>query len=290
MATMRLTYYPDITQGQPTQRVRDEVVVFADAIAGQLSQDLGTTVSIDVPDVMDVPAQFDDIVEGRSAIGLLKPVAYVFAHRRDSRIVPACVAHREIDGKVGTFYYGQVYARRDLGITSLAELDSSRAGTLRIAYGSRYSTSNFLIPANLLRRDAGIHPFLYFKQIEFAGGHDLAAEAVYDGRADLGAGHDGAITILGEKHADASEKLIQLGRENIYSDPVVVHAGVLPDPVTLRSIQSACVKIAKTPAVQAALDLFWGWVKDLSPTEHENYASIEEALEGLHLDESDMLQ
>lgn len=290
MATMRLTYYPDITQGQPAERVRHEVEVFAGALADQLTADLGTPVTIEVPAVMEVPAQFDDIVDGHSAIALMKPVTYVFAHRRDTRILPACVAHRPIDGQVGTTYFGQVYARRDTGITSLDQLDASRAGTLTMAYGDRFSTSNFLIPANILRRQAGVHPFCYFARTEFFGGHDLAAEAVYDGRADLGAGHDGVITILAETRPDAPDRLVRLGREDIHSDPVVVHTGLLPEPVTLRSIQDACVKIAKTSQVQAALDLFWGWVKDLSPTEHDNYASIEAALAGLHLDEADMLR
>lgn len=286
---MRLTYYPDITQGQPDDRVREEVVVFADALAAQLTADLGTPITIEVPPVMEVPEQFEDIVVGGSAIALLKPVAYIFAHRRDERILPACVAHRPIEGKVGTFYYGQVYTRKDTGITSLDDLNSSRAGTLTMAYGDRFSTSNFLIPANILRRQADVHPFLYFKRTDFTGGHDLAAEAVFQGQADLGAGHDGAITILAEKYPEAAEQMVQLGRENIHSDPVVVNAGVLPEPVTMDAIQQACVKVAKTAPVQQALDLFWGWVKDLSPTEHENYSSIEDALSALHLTERDML-
>ena len=159
-----------------------------------------------------------------------------------------------------------------------------------MAYGDRFSTSNFLIPANILRRDAGIHPFLYFRQTVFTGGHDRAAEAVFKGDADLGAGHDGAITILAETYPEAREQIIQLGREDIHSDPVVVNTAVLPEPVTLEAIQRACVTIAKTAPVQQALDLFWGWVKDLSPTEHKNYSSIEDALDGLHLSESDLLR
>ncbi len=85
----RLTYYPDITQGQPEERVREEVEVFAAALANQLSTDLGSSITIDVPPVMEVPEQFDDIVSGGSAIGLLKPVAYVFAHHLNQRIVTA---------------------------------------------------------------------------------------------------------------------------------------------------------------------------------------------------------
>ena len=290
MPRLTLSYYPDITQKQTPDAVRNAVIVFADALARQLTGDLGSAVAIDVLPVMSVPEQYKAMLAGTTHIGLLKPVAYVFAHRRHEEILPACVANRPIDGVVGTFYFGQLYARRDLGITSIADLASRPAGTLRIAYGDRFSTSNFLIPAAIMRRVAGLHPFLFFRDVLFAGGHDLAAEAVYHGRADIGAGHDGVIKILSEQFPDAGEKLVSIAHENIHSDPVVVHTGILPPPVTMVAIQSAATKVAKTPEVQRALDLFWGWVKDLSPTEHANYASIEAALNALSLGEADMVQ
>ena len=289
MTSCRLSYYPDITQGQTDQAVRDAVIVFAKALSEQLSTDLHREIKIEVAPVMSVPEQFEDIVNGGCEIALMKPVAYIFAHRRRPGIVPACVAHRPIDGKVGTTYFGQIYARRDLGLNNLSDLAARPAESLRIAYGNRFSTSNFLIPANMMRRETGIHPFLFFKSALFAGGHDKAAEAVYRGEADIGAGHDGVIKILSDTHADAPDVLVRLGREDIHSDPVVVDVDRLPAGLTLAHIQTACTTIAKTEPTKAALDLFWGWVKDLSPTEHANYGSIERALEGLSLGERDML-
>jgi phosphonate transport system substrate-binding protein len=289
METIQLTYYPDITQGQPAAKVHEQVGVFAKALGTQLSKDLGTQIQVQLLDVLSVSDQYEHILRGDAAIGLLKPVAYVFAHQRNPNIVPACVAHRPIDGKVGTTYFAQIYARSDLGLTSLADLRKQPAGKLSIAYGDRFSTSNFLIPAHILYNDAAVHPFLFFKKIFFAGGHDLAAEAVYRGEADIGGGHDGVIKILSETYPDAEEKLIRLGREDIHSDPVVVNKSELPKSVTLENVQSACTTIAKQPEVAGALDLFWGWVKDLSPTKHENYASIEAALKALNLTEKDMI-
>lgn len=288
VATLRMTYYPDITQKQTEDAVRRAVVVFAEALGAKLTELAGTEVSVEVPPVMSVTQQYRDILAGGSALALMKPVAYVFAHARDERIVPACVAHRPIGSKVGTFYFGQIYARRDTGLRTLDDLAKAGAGKFRIAYGDRFSTSNFLVPAALLRK-AGIHPFLHFLGIAFTGGHDLAAEAVYRGDFDVGAGHDGVIKILADTHPDAEEKLIQLGHENIHSDPVVVHTGVLPEGVNLAMVQEACAVVAKTPVVQSALDLFWGWVKDLSATSHGEYKSIEDALELLNLREQDML-
>lgn len=288
MSIIRLTYYPDITQKQSDEDVRNAVVVFADALAADLSKTLKKEIAIEVPPVMEVPAQYDDIVAGNSAIALMKPVAYVFAHEEDQAIVPACVAHRPIRGEVGTFYYAQIYARRDTGLSSIEDLANAPAGQLRIAYGDRFSTSNFLIPASVLQSH-DIHPFLFFRKVAFTGGHDAAAEAVYAGEADVGAGHDGAIKILAQTNPDAEEKLVPLVTENIHSDPVVVNTSALPEGVTLEHIQASCERVAKTEPVQQALDLFWGWVKDLSKTEHANYASIERALEGLHLRKEDML-
>ena len=288
MAKIRLTYYPDITQKQSETDVRNAVVVFAKALESDLSSHLGIDLEVDVPPVMTVPAQYNEIVAGESAIALMKPVAYVFAHEQDPSIVPACVAHRPIRGEVGTFYYAQIYAHRDTGLKSIEDLRNAPAGQLRLAYGDRFSTSNFLIPASVLSAKE-IHPFLFFKEVLFAGGHDAAAEAVYSGRADVGAGHDGVIKILGETEPDAAEKLIPLIIENIHSDPVVVNKSVLPQGVTLEHIQASCGRIAKTEPVKAALDLFWGWVKDLSDTKHANYASIETALQRLHLTKKDML-
>jgi ABC-type phosphate/phosphonate transport system substrate-binding protein len=285
---LTLSYYPDITQKQTDEAVRDAIIVFADAVAHSLCSSLGQTVTVEVRPVMSVPAQFADIVAGGSQIALMKPVAYVLAHRRDPAIVPACVAHRPIDGEVGTRYFAQVYARRELGYRTLSDLASAPPETLRVAYGNRFSTSNFLINAAMMAK-AGIHPFLFYRSATFFGGHDLAAEAVYAGEADIGCGHDGVIKILSQSRPDAEDRLIAIGREDIHSDPVVVHTGVLPPGIGLDDIQAACTSVAKTAPVQAALDLFWGWVKDLSPTEHANYRSIEEALQRLSLDERDML-
>lgn len=285
---MKMTYYPDITQKQDPEDVHNAIVKFGELLSALLTEQLGSEVKVEVPPVMSVPDQYTDILSGNSQIALMKPVAYVFAHGEDSDVVPACVAHRPIDDKVGTFYFAQIYARAELGIRSLEDLANFAPGKLRIAYGDRFSTSNFLIPASMLKK-TGTHPFLHFKETVFAGGHDGAAEAVYHNKADIGAGHDGVIKILSDDEPDAADKLIQIGRENIHSDPVVVNLKALPEGVTLEHIQKACTTAAKTDEWKAALDLFWGWVKDLSPTGHENYASIETALKNLNLEVSDMI-
>lgn len=289
MLRMSLSYYPDITQKQADEDVRRSVVLFSQKLAQRLSGDLDAQIEIEVLPVMSVVDQYRAVLDGRSHIALMKPVAYVFANRIRPGILPGAVALRPIDDVIGEKYFGQVYARRDLGFTTLEQLAASPAGRLRVAYGDRFSTSNFLIPANVLA-NTGVHPFLFFRSIQFFGGHDIACEAVYNGVADIGCGHDGVIKILAQTHPDAEDKLIQLGREDIHSDPVVVDTDNLPKGVTLEAITAACVAISDDLEVLAALDLFWGWVKGLAPTRHENYGSIERALDRLHLTDADMVQ
>jgi hypothetical protein len=95
--------------------------------------------------------------------------------------------------------------------------------------------------------------------------------------------------MLAEQYPDAGTKLIQIGRLNIHSDPFIVNTDLLPAPVTLSSIQEAASAIAKTPSVKRALDTFWGEVKDLSATSHDQYASIEGAINSLDLQPADLL-
>ena len=67
-----------------------------------------------------------------------------------------------------------------------------------VGYGVPFSTSNFLIPALDLRKKQ-IHAFCDFKTVQFLGGHDLVAKAVYNQQVALGAGHDGVIIDLSKQ-------------------------------------------------------------------------------------------
>ena len=87
---------------------------------------------------------------------------------------------------------------------------------------ARKVSSNFLMPAVMLW-EQGIHPLNCFVHVEFTGGHDKAALAVYQGLLEVGAGHDGVISDLAKKPGfeDATRKLVRLAwSEPIPSDPV----------------------------------------------------------------------
>ncbi|WHI51407.1 PhnD/SsuA/transferrin family substrate-binding protein [Microbulbifer sp. MLAF003] len=287
MTNLNLTYYHDIPQGITPSEIRTAIKLFAEKLSLWLSENTTEKVHINVRDGMTVPEQYDDICNDHSQIALMKPVEYIFAHKKNNHIIPACAAYRPVNGKTDTYYYSQIYVNKETGIKSLSDLKKS-PGKYKIAYGDRFSTSSFLIPAAHLKR-LNIHPFLHFKHSIFAGGHDLAAKAVYQGEADIGAGHDTAIQILAKTFSDAEDKLIQVDREKIHTDPLAINTIALPKDISFNQIQKGCIEIAKHSDVQKALSLFWGCVHGLSPITHNCYEPIESAVDDMHLTENDIL-
>lgn len=287
MTNLNLTYYHDIPQGTSPSEIRAAIKLFSENLSLWLSEKTSGAVYINVREGMTVPEQYDDICNDQTQIALMKPVEYIFAHKKNNYIIPACAAYRPINGKIDTYYYSQIYVNKDTGIKYLSDLIKS-PGKFKIAYGDRFSTSSFLIPAARLKR-LGIHPFLHFKHSIFAGGHDLAAKAVYQGDADIGAGHDTAIEILMTTFPDARDKLIQVDREKIQTDPLAINTIALPENISFNQIQKGCIEISKRSDIQKALSLFWGCVHGLSPVTHNSYEPIGSAVEDMQLTENDIL-
>ncbi len=233
---------------------------------------------------VDVPKQVELIAGGSCEIALMNPLGYVFAHRRNVSVESVALAQRIIDGQVGDTYYAQIYVNKRSAIRKPEQLRGRAIG-----YGTPYSPSNFLIPALQIKK-AGLHPFTGFTRIEFVGGHELVAKAVYEGRFDAGAGHDGVVADLCSQdgYGDAAERLVTLLRSDpIPSDPVAVN---VRDAGTRKLLQDALLAAAATPDGRQALAVFWGNVQGLSRTTAKAYASLETALTQLGMTEADLLR
>lgn len=280
---LTLSYYPDINQYKSLDEIRIAVIDFSEALAADYSSKIGQEVTIEVLPIMTVKDQTKAMANGTCAIGLMKPVSYVLSHQANKNIVPASVAWRLINGKEQDTYFAQLYCKRESDIRSLEDVKKYH----RIGYGDSFSTSNFLIPAAELLKE-GIHPFTNFRKVEFFGGHDLVAKAVYLGETDVGAGHDGVIYLLSQVPGfeDAQEKLQRIKKIDIHSDPVAVNKQLLPD---FEMFVQSLTDISSNGEVKGFLEDFWGNVTKLGPTQHENYASIEDAIINLNLTEQNIL-
>lgn len=280
--TYHLSYYPWITQHKPPEVIRQNIEIFASALEQEIQSLSGEQASITVLPAMEVPQQIESLTKGDSQIALMNPLGFVYARQKNPQIDVAVVALRIIDGKVGDSYFAQIYTHFDTGIKDLPGLRNRSIG-----YGSSQSTSNFIIPAFELKH-AGIHPFAAFKRVEFVGGHDKAAMAVYNKQIDAGAGHDGVIIDLANQpgYSDAKEKLVTIHRSNpIPSDPIAVN---VRDKSEYDFIQKGLVAISqKNPAREAIIE-FWGNAQGLKETYYQSYDYLLEAVDELGLSEKDI--
>lgn len=279
----RLSYYPWLTQNISQETILAQIKIFAREIEGQLRRLGQQDPQVQVLPPMEVPEQIDQIVAGAAEIALMNPLGFVFARRRTGDVEAVAVAQRIIDGKKGVLYFAQLYTHRKTAIRSLAD-----AAGRSIGFGLSYSTSNFLVPAAMLKQ-AGVHPLTGFGRIEFLKGHEIIARAVYDGKVEVGAGHDGVVLDLARQpgYGDAGDVLIQLARSQpIPSDPVVVS---VEDPAERSLLKEAIVAAGGTADGIAALKIFWGNTQGLEATTSEFYQSLDGVLQALKFEEADLL-
>jgi phosphate/phosphite/phosphonate ABC transporter binding protein len=283
MKTVRLSYYPWITQHISAPELDKQIRRFAGLLGQELATIIAEPTTIEILPPIDVPDQIKQLVSGDADLALMNPIGYVFAHRRDESIRAIAVAQRVIDGKIGTTYFAQLYTNKRTGISEIKQ-----AKGRSLAFGAKFSTSNFLVPA-LELKNRRLHPLTAFSTVSYLGGHDKVAEAVYEGRADVGAGHDGVIIDLSNQdgYRDAKECLLQLVRSApIPSDPIVLRS---PDKDWAGKITEALVAASKTDEGKESLAIFWGKVVGLEAVDPAVYDVLASALNSLSLSETDIL-
>jgi phosphonate transport system substrate-binding protein len=291
---LTLSYYPWITQSISGAALAQAVGVFRDLFQAQLRQEMGNAVQLDLLNVMEIPDQLQDMKEKPTGdvickIGLLNPLGYALVHAEEPKVEAVAVIRRKMpNGDVGPAYRAQLYANRKTAIKK-DKIGDIRGRTL--AFGSPDSTSNFLVPAHMLW-EAKIHPLNGLKRVDFAGGHDTAAIAVYEGRSDVGAGHDGVIINLADKpgYGDADQVLTNVvWSKPIPSDPVAIHAG---DTAVREPIVKALTTIAKpnapTSAGNRAVMAFWGKTEGFETIDPNAYATLHDPMKVLGLRPADM--
>lgn len=228
---------PDrLVLGMVPSREAGAIVDSLDPIAEMLSERLL------VPVDTFVSTNFVGLVEamctGRVDLGLFGPAALVQAvDRCGADIILASVRNGY------TYYKSQFNVRCDSGITDFEQL---RGKT--IAFVDPGSTSGYQFPYVYLKQ-LGIDPDTDMTAI-FAGSHDAAALAVYNGDVDVAVtfggtpGSDGRETILGD-YPDALEQLCILGTTSeIPNDGMAAREGLSPELIS--QVQQALIDIANT--------------------------------------------
>ena len=252
----RLSYYPWLTQNVPPEEIRRQIEIFARGIGDALARHGRPDPKVVVLPAVDVPEQIAQLVNAEAEIGLMNPLGFAFARRRSGDLEAVAVAQRIIDGKIGAVDFAIVCAPRfsanrswknlrplDWVWHSVFDLEFSRPClvNLRSGHTSLARVQEDRIPGRSL---------------------EIVARAVYDGKVDVGAGHDGVIVDLAGQRGDqdAREKLLELARSSpISSDPVVVRVS---DPNERMHLQNAIVESGNSPEGKEALKVFWGNTQD----------------------------
>jgi ABC-type phosphate/phosphonate transport system substrate-binding protein len=294
---LALSYYPWITQSISGAVLHRAIAEFVALLEAELRRGMGEATRLEHLDEMDIPDQLDHIGERPTGdltckIALMNPIGYALIHKRVPAVEAVSVIRRKIgNDPAGPTYKAQLYTHRRTFVRNNLTVAMVRGRSM--AFGSPQSTSNFLVPAVMLF-DAGIHPLNGMSRVEFTGGHDKAAAAVYEGRLEIGAGHDGVIIDLAGKpgYADAEQVLTRIAwSPDIPSDPVAIHAA---DPAVKEQVRDALRRVA-TPGQPGSdgnkvVKKFWGTEEGFEAIGADAYDSLFEHMNKLQLRDSDMLR
>jgi phosphonate transport system substrate-binding protein len=128
-------------------------------------------------------ADYDGVIQGLLGgtldVAGLGASAYAAVYLQDPDAVEPFLTNVQTDGSTG--YYSIMLARKDSGITTLADVKGKKLG-----FADPDSTSGYLVPVVALPNDIGMPVEEYFSETGFGGGHENLVLAVLDGKFDAG--------------------------------------------------------------------------------------------------------
>jgi len=171
-----------------------------------------------------------------------------------------------------SFEEGELVRNEDLSPpTRCAEpVDLSVVEGKEIAFVEESSTSGFIFPTIELR-NAGITEDMY--PARFAGSHDAAVQAVYDGEADIGVSFDDARATIAEGSPDVGEQVIVFNISSRIANDVISVREDLPEDLKDALFQAMADYIA-TDEGAAVMDELYQWT-DLTRADEVTEESLE---------------
>ena len=207
----------------------------------------------------------------------LATAAYIIA--ADRKVAQAAL----VSVRAGTpFYQGEIIARADRNINSLADLKGKT-----FARPDPLSTSGWIIPM-LTMKAAGINVDKDFKELVDAGSHDAVVAAVYNGTVDAGACYADARTRLQKDKPDVMEKVkvVQVSA-NIPNDGLQFHPSV---PQAIRDkIVNGLLDIIKTDEGKKAINTAYQWT-DLVVKDDSFYDPFRQVLQAAGFDPMELIK
>ncbi len=223
----------------------------------------------------DAPTSYAVLIEsmgaGRVDVGWFGPLAYVLAHQKYGVDVLAV----SVNSQNATSYRSEILVAADSPIKSIADLKGKK-----FAWVDPASASGYLYPRALIA-GAGYDPDTFFSQQIFAGGHDKAVIALYNGQVDAAATYEGARSTVEKTLPDVMQKTRVIATSvNIPNDNVAVRKGLPPEMV--QRVRDGLLKVASTEEGQIALKKGIG-TQGLAPAKDSDYDPVRQAAKVLNL-------
>jgi phosphonate transport system substrate-binding protein len=159
--------------------------------------------------------------------------------------------------------------------------DISAVAGEEVAFVSESSTSGYLFPA-LELVNAGIDPQTDITPV-FAGSHDAAVTAVYNGDAKYGLSFDDARRNIREEQPDVGENVIVFSITREIPNDVVAVRSDLPD--TLKTaVYDTVDAYLDTEEGEAVFDEIYSWT-DIRPAVESDFDIVREAAAELGISE-----
>ena len=229
------------------------------------------------------PADYDGVIQGLLGgtidMAWLGASAYAKAYLTDPEALDVVMVKTNLDGSVG--YYSIGFARKDSGITSLADMKGKV-----FAFGDPNSTSGYLIPSVEIPAQIGatMDSGDYFGEVRFVGGHEQTIVAVNNGDVDAGVTwadgqgnwEDGYNSGALRKAVDSGlidmNDLVEIWRSKEIPEGPIVLRRSLPADVKEKVVTFLSELHGKDP--QCAYNMAAGETSGFTPITHEAYESI----------------
>lgn len=250
-----------------------------------------------------IPTSYIAVIEAfgtkKADFAAFNTFSYILAKDMKKYDVDAVLA--VIRGKDEMTYKGQIIARKDSGIKSLKDLAGKK-----FAYTDPASTSGFILPAELLKKEG-----VTLGGSVFAQKHDNVVTMVYQKQVDAGATFYSTPEIIEEngkkiekirdarsrvitQFPDVADKVKIIGfTDEIPNEPWVMRSQLYADAAknqTVRkAIVDALVEYSQTPAGKTALEQLYT-VSGVKPVSDDLYTGIRHMVASSNLDLEKMLR
>lgn len=246
------------------------------AIAASLKTSTGLEWDVTVP--TSYAATIEGMCAGQIDVAWLAPLSFALASQRNCADVLLGTLRKDaLTGNLSTTYQSQILVRTDSGINDVKGLKGKK-----FAFSDALSTSGRLFPTIVVKEQTGEDPKTFFSETIFAGGHDKAVIALYQGTVDGAASFIDVRDTLKATFPDIMEKTKRISTAGpIPNDTVSIRKNF---PAELRDkLQSALIDYAKTDAGKAALKSLYS-IDGLDKVDPKVFDSVIEAAKIAGLD------